>query len=1116
MSVSKRSLYILLAQIISVQLVLANEISGQSLAKVKVSISAKNASLEEIVSLIEDQTDFVFVTEGPIVNSNTRIDLDLKKSNLKYVLEELSREFNYNFKRVNKNIYLRKRVKDEHNIKEHMEYPSLDRKISGKLTDENGDGLPGVNILVKGTNIGTVTDLDGNYSLNVPDDATILIFSFVGYLTEEVDITGRTTVDFALTPDIETLAEVVVIGYGTQQKKEVSGAVAQVDGKELTQAPISTLTNALTGRLPGLTINQRSAEPGRESNEILVRGTGTIDPDPNDDINPNASLVVIDGVANVDGLDRLNPNEIETITILKDASAAIYGAQAANGVILVTTKRGVTGKPQFNYTLDMGLNFPIGLQEVANGIEYATYVNNLLWRNSGWDPNFTPEYTDQELADIRSGVIPTYEWLNNAYRNSFSQVSHNISVRGGSERFKYFASARYLNQGSAFALDEIGNNKQYNLRTNLDLAASDNLDIGFDISLRQQDVANSATREAAIFTNAPLISPLLPRFVNDDPRFPAAARANQNPIAMIPQGGYENNERRNLNAQLKFNYKIPGVEGLAIGGFASYGVNTDFTKNFQRPWDYYIPNTVDPDGEPEKRSNGVIRLDQSHERGDVFTSNFRTTYKQLFGDHSLDVLLQVEKQTQQADRFNAGIDNFLSSASDQFNSGSADRQDSFVGGSADQTARIGYMGRTSYNYKGKYFAQFIFRYDGSERFAEGQRFGFFPGVTASWLLSEEEFIKNNKTISNLKLRASWGQLGNDRIPPFNYLSRFVFAGETVVDGNTSPGIVEAGIANPNVTWEVSETINLGLDVSLFNNSVSFELDVFDTQTDGILAPPSVALPLYTGITPPFQNLGQVQNRGFDFSSSFRKQLGKLSVRLGGNVSFARNKVVFIDEPPFEESYQNRTGRPFGSSLIYHATGIFRTQEELDNLPSRPGDLLGSVIIQDTNGDGEITPADRIRLDKTQNPEWTYGITMGFEYGNFDLSMLWQGAAGAIREFQPFFGIGNNGLAYQAVNSWSPDNVNALWPAPDQGIDTDFFRFENDFIRLKTLQLGYQIPDAITEKIGLGDSRFYVSGFNILTFEKNDELGFTDPEQVSPLGREFPNLSTWNMGINISF
>ena len=991
------------------------------------------------------------------------------------------------------------------------------RTVSGTVTgSDDGLPLPQVSVLLKGTTTGVPTNIDGEYRIRVPEGGT-LVFSFLGYVTQEVEIGNRTVIDVVLEPDVTSLSEVVVVGYGEQQRKEVSGAVAQVSGEELTQAPISTLTNTLSGRLPGLTINQTSSEPGRESATVLIRGQGTIDTDTNDGINPNGALVVIDGIANVDGLARLDPNDIESVTILKDASAAIYGAQAANGVVLITTKRGKSGTPQFNYSFNQGFNSPISLAKLANAEEYMTFLNRNKARGDNWDPKALKLYSADAFAKVRSGETPDTEWYHSSFKEYFAQSQHNFSVRGGTEKTRYFFSARYLDQGTVFVGDNEGGNKQFNIRSNTDFTFGEGLDVGLNIALRQQNVRNHIGRQNGVITNALLSSPLLPKYVNGDTRYPAAGRAQQNPIAYLRTPGYESNERRNLSAQINFNYKIPALEGLAVGGFASVGISTDMQKNFNAPLTYYRPNAKDPkNGTPQAVKFLNTQLDHRNDRRQIVTTNFRTTYKKSIGEHNMDVLLQVEQQEIRFDRVDAGKDKFLASSSDLLNAGSAAREDSYVSGSASERARLGYSGRLNYNFRGKYIFQYIFRYDGSDRFAKGKRFGFFPGASVAWVASDEDFLKNSSVVNFLKVRLSWGQLGNDRISAFNYLSRFSQGRNTVINGTTVPGVQEAGVPNPDVTWETSETKNIGIEASFFDNALSLELDLFETQTKGILVQPLLTLPQITGITPPRQNLGRHRNRGFELALNYNNQINEdLSFSVGGNVSFSRNKVLEFEEPPFDAAYQNQTGRRWGSPLMYHAIGIFKTQEQLDQLPKRSGDRLGWAIIQDTNGDGKITPADRIRVQPGYH-EFFFGFNTRIAYKNFDLNMLWQGAAGGVRTLNTFFGPNNNGLAYWVGASWGTDNPNARFPAPGQGTDTDIYRVSADYLRLKTLELGYNLPKGLIEKMGFNSVRVYTNGYNLLTFSKLlSEYGFSDPEQTSAVGRDYPMLKTFNFGVNVS-
>ncbi|MCG8515038.1 MAG: TonB-dependent receptor, partial [Halanaerobiales bacterium] len=439
-----------------------------------------------------------------------------------------------------------------------------------------------------------------------------------------------------------------------------------------------------------------------------------------------------------------------------------------------------------------------------------------------------------------------------------------------------------MKQGTFFEGDEVGGNKQYNLRSNLDFSFIDNLDISLDVSLRQQDVTNSNVRYAAVFQTSALTSPLLPKFINDDPRYPAAGRASQNPIAMFRAKGYNENDRMNQTIIGNFTYRIPGLEGLSIGGFASGAFANDDYKNFDIPWTYYVPNMDDPSGTPVAQQAGQLKLEQGHDKSRLVTGNLNVKYVKTINEHSIDGLFQVEKQTYRRDYYNAGNDDFLSSASDYFDSASTSRDASWVSGAAEETARISYSGRLNYNYKGKYMLQALFRYDGSEKFAEGKRFGFFPGVSGAWLISEEDFLKENSTLS-LKVKASWGQLGNDRIPAYNYLSRYVFGNSTVVNGKTITGVRESGSSNPDVTWEVTESLNLGVEASF--NKLWLEVNLFDMQTKDILATPQLTLPQYTGIQPPNQNIGQHQNRGFELETMYRDKICDFNFAIGGNVSY---------------------------------------------------------------------------------------------------------------------------------------------------------------------------------------------------------------------------------------
>ncbi|WP_420322217.1 TonB-dependent receptor [Flagellimonas sp.] len=1089
--------------------------------KTKVSLDYEDVTTENVLDAIERDTDFRFVYRLKDVNLQRLVTINVKDKSIHMVLDLLFEGTQTSFKVRNTQVMLKKikekkvkPVKIEKAKKEEVQYA-----VNGTITDKDGQPLPGANIVEKGTANGVVSDFDGNFTLNVVDGNATLVISYIGFAAQEVPLNGQTQISVVLLEDTAGLDEVIVVGYGTQAKKEVTGAVAQVSGEDLTQAPVSTLTNTLTGRLPGLTIANSVSEPGREEFTVRVRGLSSFDADPNDGIDPNGALIVIDGIASADGLSRLDPNDIASVTVLKDASAAIYGARAAGGVVLVTTKRGGTGKPQFSYSSNIGFNTPIGNPKMADAAGYMLLKNFEQGWNNAWDPNAAPIFTDQEIQDARNGVTPSYDWIDIAYRETALQQNHNFSVRGGTDKVKYFASGRYLKQESLFEEDEIGENKQYNIRSNIDFALTDRLDLGIDLSGRQQNRQIAAQRDR-IFSNASLSIPILEPFVNGDTRFPTAGRATQNSIAVIRNSGYDRDEFNVYNGQIKFNYKVPGIEGLSLKGFTAISISNRYRKRFQTPFPYY---QLDGNGEIEEIFNGGSPfLFEFYSRNRQLTYNFGGTYARSFGEHNIDLLAQVEKQEIRYDEFGGFNDSFISQASDIFNSGSADRANTDISGLASETARLNYSGRANYNYKGKYLAQFLFRYDGSERFGEGKRFGFFPGVSAGWVVSEEGFFDKVKPITFLKLRASWGELGNDRIQSFQYLQRFVFGQNTVVNGSTVSGVVTQGEPNPEVTWETTESLNFGLDSRWFNNHLSLDVEVFKNNTKDILLPPNLDVPAYTGIRVDQirQNLGTVENKGFEVAANYTDQIDDdFYFSIGGNAAFVRNKVTEIRESRNPDApWQDQTGKAFGGEVMYQGIGVFQTQAQLDdpNIPKRGDERLGSAIRRDVNGDGVITDLDRVRSDKSTLPEWTYGITTSVNYKNFDFNMLWQGAAGAQRRLRTLGGDTQNALSWFVDNTWNPDNPNANFPAFTRDQDTDFFLLNTRYIRLKTVELGYTLPESAISTVGLSKVRLYVSGYNLVTFDKLSDFGFTDPEQTQNFGWDFPSLATVNLGVNVTF
>ena len=763
------------------------------------------------------------------------------------------------------------------------------KQISGNVTSSDIQPLPGVSILVKGTTNGVMTDFDGKYTIsNVNNNAT-LVYSYLGFTTKEVLVGNQTTINVSLEEDITTLDDVVVIGYGAKKKAEVIGSVAQVSGDVVKKSPAANLTTSLAGRLPGLVVNQRTSEPGRENVDILIRGKGTF--------GDNSVLIVIDGIPGRDGLSRLDPEDIESISVLKDASASIYGARASNGVILVTTKRGKIGKPKFTFTSNYAVTVPTRFVENANAFDYARQINATQTRSGGNAP-----YSDGDLTNFSSPSFNFTNWWKEVYDEVSSQTRHNLSLRGGTESTKYFLSLGATKQDGITKTDNSTDIRQYNYRSNIDVKATNRLDVGLDLAGRKENYEWYGANAFDILSNTAKRNPF--DDVYRDGKLFSPENGISNPLAFLQkEGGYNRQENSIFNGTLKLNYKIPGIQGLSVDASGSIDFIQNYHKSLILPVTQYIP-----DGSNvliENQIGSTPKLSESYFRQESLTFRSRIAYVKTFNDvHNLNTFLAYEENRTTNNGTNASREGgLISLTNDQLSSGAVDDR-STNGSSAGENTRQSYFGRVDYNYSQKYFAQFHFRYDGSFNFPKGNRFGFFPAVTLGWRVSEENFLKDNATISNLKLKTSWGQLGNDRVGAFQFLNRFGPDGSFAIGGGNVPVISTIGKdANPNITWETSEIINLGLEAGFFNNKLTLEIDVFKEKRDDILAPRNVSVPAFAGLSLPDENIGKTENKGFEVIISYRNTFGEVGFNVGGNVAYNENKLIFQDAVEPAEEYQ---------------------------------------------------------------------------------------------------------------------------------------------------------------------------------------------------------------------
>lgn len=1002
--------------------------------------------------------------------------------------------------------------------------PARQATVTGRVTDsQSGQPIAGANVSVEGTSLGALTDPAGRYVISaVPAGPQRLRAFRIGYVpvVEEVTLTtGETSsVDFTLEAEAIQLEGIVAVGYGSQRKETLTGAVSAVSGEVIEKAPVINTSNAIAGAVPGVVVTTSSGEPGYDGSTIRIRGNHTL--------NNNNPLIVVDGVPNrAGGLDRLNPQDIESISVLKDASAAIYGAQAANGVILVTTKRGRDGVPRVEVDINQGFNQPTRVPEMADAATYLTMLNEIeMYRGRA------AAYSDEEIANYRAGadpwLYPDTDWYGEALKTMSFQTTGNARLTGGSERLRYFLSLGGLTEDGYYRNSATRFN-QYNFRSNVDGEVTDYFSVRFDISGRLED-RNFPTQNAGdTFRMLMRGKPNLPAFWPNGLPGPDI-EYGQNPVVTGTDAtGYNNDERYFLQGNLGLDLAVPGVQGLELRGNAAYDKDFRSQKVWQTPWTLYNWDyqTRDSNGEPllvaGQRGYSEPRLSRRHEDGSDILLNLVADYRNTFGNHTLGVLVGAERQTFDNAFFTAYRRFFISDQVDEIFAGGEDERDN--AGSSGSGARQNYFSRLNYDYAGKYLLEFVGRYDGSYIFPEEKRYGFFPAVSAGWRISEEPFFHDRIPLfDDLKIRASWGQTGNDRIDEWQYLATYGFGSGYVVGGDREvKTLYQTRTPNPDVTWEVANQFDVGLDGAMFDNRLSFTLDYFDYQRSDILHFRNASVPQSTGLSLPRENIGEVDSWGFDGTIAWDEVVNEnVSYGLTLVGGYAKNEIRYWDEPPGAPAWQRSTGSPMNTGLYYVARGVFNDSTELMSYPHWVGARPGDIIFEDVDGDGEITADDRIRVDKSQTPTWTGGLTLDTRLRQFDLSLTFQGAAGGVQYIRTESGDLGNYFAEYARNRWTPENPGSEHPRTFNGGEeywisqaNTYFLRSTDYMRLKTAQIGYTLPDGVANRLGSSNLRFYLSGFNLLTWDKLDLL---DPEATTQSGAYYPQKRVFNVGLSVAF
>lgn len=998
--------------------------------------------------------------------------------------------------------------------------------VRGVVSATTGESVIGAGVMIKGTATGVTTDLDGRYELSAPENAT-LVFSSIGYKTLEVRLDGRSVVNVALETDSELLEEAVAIGYGSQSKITLTGSVTQTSGAELVKNSSVNLSQGLAGRLSGVVVSNRSGEPGNDDATMFIRGRSTLD--------DNSPLIIIDGIPGRDDeFSRLTGEEIESINVLKDASGAIYGSRSANGVILVTTKRGVYGEaPRVTFTYDIGLQQPTRLVDMADAVLYTHAYNDELAITGA-----APYYNETQLQHYAAGddliLYPNTDWLDEIIKPVSVQHKYGVSVNGGSDRVAYFVQFNGQYQDGIYEKSAT-NYAQYNVRSNVDIKVTESLRLGVDLNVRRQQknysaFPSSSENDNGIFYTAIRMKPTGATYYPN-----GLLRGGTNPAVLVQDlTGYDRTSINTINTTFNLGWDMSWLtEGLSVNARMAYDVVGEFRKNWLKNWDYWEYDEI-----TELYNQRTISYWSSpvlHEYQDNYqtlTINANINYERDFNGHHVSALAGFEQSSYRYDTFNAGINSYDSDLLDEFFAGTADKSWYAIDGYAKETARRSFFGRIGYDWKSRYMIQAIIRFDGSENFPKESRWGIFPGVSLGWRISEEPFVKNNAPwLTNLKLRASYGEQGNDSIDPFQYLTTYEYTALTgysmKIDDKEVSFIIPGTIPNPKVTWEVARTWNVGLDGRIFNGMLGWEVEYFHTRRSNILCTRNASIPYYTGLTNnlPDENIGIVSNRGVELQLTHENRVanGEFLYRIGGNIMYARNRIEYMDETPWGEGheYMNATGHPMGAELYYQVIGINKTQEDLEKYPQMAGATLGDFIFADLDGNGVIDTYDRKRCDLTTVPELVFGLNFEAQWKGFDLSVLFQGQGRARYYYAPLMDpVSGNVEREAAEKAWTLNNTDSDWPRLGSNVSnghttrSSFYYRDASFLRLKNVELGYTFNQAMFgTKVGIRSLRIYIAGYNLLTFSG---LKNVDPETDDESYQNYPQMRIFNAGVKLTF
>lgn len=1115
------------ALLLSVGTVYASEgtVGAQS---INVSLNISNGTMKSAIEKIERSSNYIFVYNDDVKADLSRhVSLRMENRNIDDVMTQMLSGTNLSYRRAGRQITLyTKSEKTRIEAPSRRTTPAPQQKsathtVKGKIVDAKNEPIIGATVSINGQKGGVVTDINGEYTLDGVSSKDIIRYSYIGMKTQTVSAGARSVINITMQSDVNDLSDVVVVGYGTQRKESLTGSISTVTAKDLTTTPQVSATNMLTGRVPGLITTQTYGVPGSDNATLSIRGFGN-------------ALFIVDGVER--DARYIDPNIIESISVLKDAASAIYGSRAGNGVVLITTKRGRTSKPIITVDATLTLQSITDMPKSVSSGQYAELKREEFYNTHGADTQLTPPFTEEEVQKYYDGSAPQYpntDWYKLMIRNAAPMQQYNASLRGGNDRFSYYSYFGYTKQEGIFKTN-FGNYQRYSFQTNLDAKITDRLKLQVSMAYNYHD-RNYPARNAysgenslwgSFWATLPIYPPTLP-----NPEYNSYAGGATGGIQLVADRditGYNHSKSYSTNLSGTLTYDFKYAKGLSFKAFVDYTKSDYPTKIFHKPVNFYTYNYSNDEYTLHGSYYTQAALDQTQGYSTVLTNQYSLNYENIFAElHRVKAMALFESVDTKSDDLSASRQNFMTAAIDQLFVGSTATATN--NGSAAENGRESFVGRLNYSYADKYLMEFILRADASAHFAPGHRWGWFPGIMLGWRIEQEPFMKNAK-FDMLKLKASYGQMGNDAIGNFQYLSGYKIYEMTYLLGSTSVnGIKSTGLANPNMTWEKMHITNSGIEFSYDNRKIYGSFEMFYRKRSGILARRTTSLPTSFGATLPLENLNSQSTRGWEMELGTAGNVGDFYYDVKGNFSWSRSKWIHYEEADYTDEDQIRLNKLSGEwvdrQIGYISNGLFTSQDQIDKLDYtypggnsklRPGDL----IIVDRNGDKKIDWRDQEVIGKGTVPHYMLGFNISLRYKDFDLAMLFQGAFGFYKKL--IFSGGENYYSFVYDKRWSESNndANAIVPRLG-GASTNNYITENnfvksDYLRLKTLNIGYNIPKSLLSKIKIESARINISAYNLLTFSGLGKYRF-DPETPSgETGRAYPINKTISFGLEVSF